>query len=176
MASLKDTKGQIVPGLAAAAIQMGRAVAKNIDRDLNGEPRVPFTYRDKGSLATIGKHRAVAEIGRWHLSGLIAWLLWGVVHIFLLIGFRNRFAVMREWLWAYITEQFSAQLITGNVPEVCMDSAAPLAVNPPNAPTKSVSAGSSVPTRRGHRIGIGKPITFSSTDNCPTQSPSENVS
>jgi NADH dehydrogenase len=112
LASLKDVNGREVPGLGAAAIQEGSGTAANILRDLRGERRVPFRYRDKGSMATIGRNRAVAEIGRWHVSGILAWLLWALVHVFLLIGFRNRLWVMREWTWAYFTRERSARLIT----------------------------------------------------------------
>jgi NADH dehydrogenase len=112
LAWLKDAAGVEVPGLGAAATQEGTATAANIVRDLRGEPRRPYTYRDKGSMATIGRNRAVALIGRWQVSGILAWLLWALVHVFLLIGFRNRLAVMREWMWAYFTRERSARLIT----------------------------------------------------------------
>jgi NADH dehydrogenase len=114
MSSLKDTAGVQVPGLAAAAIQEGAYTAKNILADLAGEARRPFTYKDKGTLATIGRNRAVALFGKVELSGFAAWLLWALVHIYLLIGFRNRLTVMREWIWSYITGERSARLITGN--------------------------------------------------------------
>jgi NADH dehydrogenase len=114
MASLKDADGVDVPGLGAAATQEGQATAANIMRDLRGEARVPFRYRDKGSMATIGRNRAVALIGNRQLSGYVAWLMWAFVHVFLLIGFRNRLAVMREWVWAYFTRERSARLITGD--------------------------------------------------------------
>ena len=117
MASLRDTKGVIVPGLRSSSIQMGHAAAANILGDLDGRARKPFTYFDKGTMATIGRNRAIALIGPLQLSGLIAWLTWGLVHIVLLIGFRNRFSVMREWVWAYITGQGSARLITGPITE-----------------------------------------------------------
>jgi NADH dehydrogenase len=112
MAWLKDAAGREVPGLGAAATQQGTAAAASLRRDLRGAPRLPFTYRDKGSMATIGRHRAVAEIGRWHLSGTLAWLMWALVHIVLLIGFRSRLMVMSEWAWAYLTRERSARLIT----------------------------------------------------------------
>ena len=112
MAALTDANGTRVPGLAAAAIQQGTAAAHNILRDLRGEPRVPFRYRDRGSMATIGRHRAVAEFGPKHFSGLTAWLLWSVVHVFLLIGFRSRVTVMGQWIWAYLTRTGSSPLIT----------------------------------------------------------------
>ncbi|HEX8072839.1 MAG TPA: NAD(P)/FAD-dependent oxidoreductase [Pyrinomonadaceae bacterium] len=114
MASLTDVDGVPVPGLGAAATQEGQLTAANIQRDLRGEARVPFRYRDKGSMATIGRNRAVALIGRRQLSGYVAWLMWAFVHVFLLIGFRNRLAVMREWVWAYFTRERSARLITGD--------------------------------------------------------------
>ena len=113
MASLKDVAGKPVPGLGAAAMQQGRAAAANILRDIRGEKRVGFRYKDKGSMATIGRHRAVAIFGGWQLSGTLAWLMWAFVHVFLLIGFRNRLMVMREWAWAYFTRERSARLITG---------------------------------------------------------------
>jgi NADH:ubiquinone reductase (H+-translocating) len=99
-------------GLAAAATQQGTAVAENILRDVRGEPRRPFRYRDRGTLATIGHQRAVAEFGTRRLYGLPAWLLWSLVHVFLLIGFRNRIAVMGQWIWAYATRTGSSPLIT----------------------------------------------------------------
>ena len=114
MASLTDAEGQVVPGLGAAATQEGRATAANILRDLRGEGRVAFRYKDKGNMATIGRNRAVALIWGRHLSGYVAWLMWALVHVFLLIGYRNRVLVMREWVWAYFTRQRSARLITGD--------------------------------------------------------------
>jgi NADH dehydrogenase len=114
MASLDDADGKPVPGLGAAATQEGRAAAANILRDLRGEERVPFRYKDKGSMATIGRNRAVALIWGRQLSGYVAWLMWALVHVFLLIGYRNRVLVMREWVWAYVTSQRSARLITGD--------------------------------------------------------------
>jgi len=112
MAFLKDANGNVVPGLGAAATQQGKATAANILRDLRGEPRVPFRYRDKGTMATIGRNRAVAQIGKLQFSGLLAWLQWAFVHVFLLIGFRNRLMTMAEWGWAYFTRERSARLIT----------------------------------------------------------------
>jgi NADH dehydrogenase len=112
MAALTDVSGKPVPGLAAAAIQEGKAAAENILRDLRGETRLPFTYNDRGSMATIGLHRAVAEFGNKRFSGLFAWLLWSVVHVFLLIGFRHRVTVMGQWVWAYLTRTGGSPLIT----------------------------------------------------------------
>jgi NADH dehydrogenase len=112
MSALTGEDGKPVPGLAAAATQQGKAAADNILRDLGGEARLAFKYHDRGSMATIGYHRAVAEFGNKKLSGFIAWLMWSVVHVFLLIGFRSRVAVMTQWVWAYLTRRGSSPLIT----------------------------------------------------------------
>ena len=102
-----------VPGVAPAAIQEGQHVARNIERALGGQPLRPFHYWDKGSLATIGRARGVADLGRIHMSGFLAWFAWLAIHVFFLIGFRNRLLVMLQWAWAYITFQRGARLITG---------------------------------------------------------------
>lgn len=112
MSVLTDVNGARVPGLAAAATQQGKAAAENILRDLRGEERLPFRYDDRGTMATIGHNRAVAEFGKKRFAGWVAWLLWSVVHVFLLIGFRNRLAVMRQWAWAYLKREGSSPLIT----------------------------------------------------------------
>ena len=114
LASIKSD-GKPVPGLSPAAMQEGRHAAKNIMRTIRGEPTLPFHYRDKGTLATIGKAAAVADIAGLHLSGLVAWLMWLFVHIFFLIGFRNRFIVIVEWAWTYVRNDRGARLITGDV-------------------------------------------------------------
>jgi len=98
-----------VPGVAPAAMQMGRHVAKVI---ATGERR-PFRYRNKGSLATIGRARAVADFGKVRFGGLFAWLSWLAIHIFYLIGFRNRFFVLAGWAWHYLTFRRGARIITG---------------------------------------------------------------
>ena len=107
--------GKPLPGLSPVALQQGRAAAANILRTLAGEPRKPFHYVDKGTMAVIGRAAAIAEIAGLHVSGFLAWLLWCFVHIFFLIGFRNRVIVMMEWAWAYVTYQRGARLITGGV-------------------------------------------------------------
>ena len=112
MSALTDVNGAQVPGLAAAAIQQGKAAAQNILRDLRGEKRLSFKYEDRGTMATIGHHRAVAEFGSKKFSGVTAWLLWSLVHVFLLIGFRSRITVMRQWIWAYVTRAGASPLIT----------------------------------------------------------------
>jgi NADH dehydrogenase len=118
MASLKQKNGEPVPGLAPAAMQMGEHAVGNILRDLKGKPRRDFDYNDKGTLATIGRRRAIAYIHGWKFSGFIAWLMWTFLHVLLLIGFRNRFAVMVDWFWAYLTRERSARLITGDAEEL----------------------------------------------------------
>ncbi len=113
LASLQDEHGKLLPGLAPVAIQEGKAAAKNILRDLRGEPRLPFRYFDKGSLATIGRAAAVGQVGKLHFSGFTAWLAWLFVHIMYLIGFRNRFVVLFSWAWSYWTFDRGVRLITG---------------------------------------------------------------
>ena len=110
-----QANGEPVPGVAPAAIQEGRHAGRQIARSLAGEPREPFRYNDKGSLATIGRAAAVADLGRLELSGFLAWLAWWAIHIFFLIGFRNRVLVMFSWAWSYFTFQRGARLITGEV-------------------------------------------------------------
>ncbi|MGH7559620.1 MAG: NAD(P)/FAD-dependent oxidoreductase [Gemmatimonadales bacterium] len=102
-----------LPGTCPVAIQMGEYVAGAIGADLAGRPRRPFRYRNKGQLAVIGRGHAVADLGRIRTSGFIAWLLWIFVHIFFLIGFRNRMIVLFEWAWSYLTFQRGARVITG---------------------------------------------------------------
>lgn len=119
MASLKDTNGVDVPGLAPAAQQEANDVAENVLRDLRGgEERKKFKYFDKGMMATIGKSAAIAQVGNWHFSGFIAWLMWLFIHIIILIGFRSRLFVLSEWFWAYLTRERSARLITGDAEEL----------------------------------------------------------
>jgi NADH dehydrogenase len=112
LASYMDEHGKPVPGVAPAAIQMGKFAAEQIARDLHREPRTTFHYLNKGSLATIGRSKAVGDLPGLHVSGLIAWLMWLGIHIAFLIGFRNRFFVMMEWAWAYFTFNRGARLIT----------------------------------------------------------------
>lgn len=114
LASLKDGSGKMVPGIAPAAMQEGKATAENIARDLRGEPRRDFRYLDKGTLATIGRAAAVADFGKVHISGFLAWLAWLFIHIFFLIGFRNRIIVLIQWAWSYLTYERGARLITGD--------------------------------------------------------------
>ena len=124
--------GKPVPGVAPAAIQGGRHAAAQIRRDLAGRPREAFHYRDKGSLATIGRARAVADMGRLRFGGLMAWLAWMLVHVFFLIGFRNRLFVLLSWAWSYVTFRRGARLITGRPAAV-----APSDTDPAEAPDRS---------------------------------------
>ncbi len=109
--------GKQLPGVAQPAMQMGTYAARMIEADLEGRSRKPFHYFDKGDMATIGRNRAIADV-KWpfkaHLGGWPAWLTWGLVHIYFLIGFRNRVAVMSQWVWTYLTLGHGARLITGN--------------------------------------------------------------
>jgi NADH dehydrogenase len=137
MAAAKDARtGSPVPGVAQAAIQEGRFVGTIIRRELSAKtigPRSPFVYKDKGSMATLGKAKAVAQIGHLRFSGLAAWLMWSFVHVLFLVGFRNKVFVVLSWLWNYALSARGARLIVG--PE-------PLAVRafretPPKEPTAS---------------------------------------
>ena len=107
--------GKPLPGVAPVAMQQGDRAAANVRRAIAGQPLQPFHYFDKGNLATIGRARAVAQIGRLKLTGLIAWLTWLFVHVLYLIGFRNRAVVMLNWAWAYMRLQRGARLIYGDV-------------------------------------------------------------
>ena len=113
MSLCRGPSGTPLPGLAPVAIQQGRCAADNALRRLSGRPTRAFRYRDRGSMATIGRAAAVAVVGGVQLSGLVAWLAWLLVHIMFLIGFRNRFLVLFEWAWAYVSWQRGARLITG---------------------------------------------------------------
>jgi NADH dehydrogenase len=118
LAALKDATGKLLPGVAPVALQEGRYVAKLIRREIRADkeaaPRAPFHYFDKGSLATIGRSAAIAQFGRIHISGFMAWLAWLFVHILFLIGFQNRVLVFIQWAWSYFTYERSARLITGS--------------------------------------------------------------
>jgi NADH dehydrogenase len=119
LAALKDEHGKMLPGVAPVAIQQGRFVARLIRSEIESRPktqpaRASFHYWDKGSLATIGRAAAVAEFGKIHVSGFMAWLAWLFVHILFLIGFRNRLLVFIQWAWSYVTYERGARLITGS--------------------------------------------------------------
>lgn len=115
-AHFEHQEGGPLPGVSPVAIQMGEYTAGVIAGDLNGEPRRAFQYWDKGQLAVIGRGRAVADIWKLHFGGLLAWFIWTFVHIFFLIGFRNRILVMIQWAWSYLTYGRGARLITAETP------------------------------------------------------------
>jgi NADH dehydrogenase len=116
LAAAKDENGNLLPGVAPVAIQEGKFAAKLIHQEIEhgSTQRAPFHYWDKGSLATIGRAAAVAQFGKIHISGFIAWLSWLFVHILFLIGFRNRLMVFIQWAWSYVTYERGARLITGS--------------------------------------------------------------
>lgn len=121
MASLTDRKGQVVPGVSPAAMQMGEHVVKLLTEELRGSSslknaaagREAFAYWDKGSMATIGRSKAVAQIGRLHFSGYPAWVAWLFVHLVFLVGFRSKFSVFLQWVYSYATYKRGARIITG---------------------------------------------------------------
>jgi NADH dehydrogenase len=112
MASLELSPGQILPGLAPAAMQAGQYVANTILRRLRGKAVHNFKYRDKGQMATIGKRKAVAQAGKMKLTGFIAWLAWLFIHVLYLVGFKNRLFVLSQWGWSYLFSKRGARLIT----------------------------------------------------------------
>jgi NADH dehydrogenase len=127
LAAVKAADGNLLPGVAPAAMQQGKYVAKLIRQEVDagtalpgrssgssGPNRRPFHYWDKGSLATIGRAAAIAQFGKIHISGFVAWLSWLFIHILFLIGFRNRLLVLIQWAWSYVTYERSARLITGS--------------------------------------------------------------
>ena len=113
LASLAGPSGRPLPGVAQVAMQMGAHAAHNIIRSVEGQPLRPFQYRNLGDMATIGRASAVADLPIMQLQGLIGWLAWLFVHIFNLIGFRNRLVVMVQWAWSYFSYQRAIRLITG---------------------------------------------------------------
>ena len=114
LASLQQANGSPVPGVAPAAKQMGRLVARNVVARLAGAATSAFAYKDYGNLATIGRMAAVVDLGKLRLSGLPAWWFWLVMHVFFLIGFRNRLVVLLNWWWSYWSYQRSARIILGH--------------------------------------------------------------
>jgi NADH dehydrogenase len=115
-AFVTGSNGEPLPGLAPVAKQQGHYVGKLITRRVRGDPNPPpFRYRDEGALATIGRHSAIADFGWVRLTGFAAWVLWGIVHIFFLIGFRRRASVFLNWMWAWVTYGRGARLITGEM-------------------------------------------------------------
>lgn len=113
LAHVTQQDGTPLPGLASVAIQEGRYVGKAIRQRLQGKTPLAFHHRNKGNLAIIGRHAGLADLGRWHLHGFVAWLAWLFVHIYYLIGFDNKLLVLLQWGWNYVTRKRGAQLITG---------------------------------------------------------------
>lgn len=118
MVTLTDANGVVVPGVAQGAMQMGRYVAELIESELRGQKvapadRRPFAYKDKGTMATIGRSSAVALIKNTKLSGFPAWIAWLAVHLLFLVGFRNKFFVLMQWIYSYLTYKRGARIITG---------------------------------------------------------------
>ena len=113
LAHVTQQDGTPLPGLASVAIQEGRYVGKAIRQRLQGKTPLAFHHRNKGNLAIIGRHAGLADLGRWHLHGFVAWLAWLFVHIYYLIGFDNKLLVLFQWGWNYVTRKRGAQLITG---------------------------------------------------------------
>lgn len=114
MASVQGKDGQPLPGVSQVAMQEARWAAENILRTIDGKARTAFVYRNLGNMATIGRHRAVGDLGWVKLKGHVAWWFWLLLHIYWLIGFRNRLTVMTQWAFSYITYQRSTRLITGD--------------------------------------------------------------
>jgi NADH dehydrogenase len=119
--AVKDPAGRPVPGLASAAKQMGKYVGKLIAARVAGRSMPPFRYRHQGDLATIGRRAAIVELGRIQLKGFVGWMFWSAVHIYFLVGLRNRFVVAITWLWSYMTFQRGARLITDAAPTAPVD-------------------------------------------------------
>jgi NADH dehydrogenase len=105
--------GSLLPGVAQVAMQQGAHAARNVTRAIAGEPLQPFRYRDYGTMATIGRGSAIGDVFGFKISGFFGWIFWIFLHIFWLIGFRNRIVVITEWAWSYVTLQRRVRLITG---------------------------------------------------------------
>ena len=113
-AYLLDKDGQVVPGVSPAAMQEAKHVARIIESELEGHPeRPPFDYWDKGSMATIGRSAAVAQMGKFEMTGFLAWIAWLFIHLIFLVGFRNKVAVLWQWFYSYVTYKRGARIITG---------------------------------------------------------------
>ncbi len=112
LAAFRTADGALLPGVAQVAMQQAAHAAANIVRRVAGQPATDFRYRNYGNMATIGRNAAVADLGWWRVKGYLAWLMWVFLHVFKLIGFRNRLSVMTQWAFAYMTYQRSVRLIT----------------------------------------------------------------
>jgi NADH:ubiquinone reductase (H+-translocating) len=113
LALAKDAAGKLLPGIAPTAIQQGNFAAEAIRKRQEGKKVEPFHYRDRGTMATIGRNSAVAQVFGLHISGWLAWMAWLLIHIFNLVAFENRLLVLTQWWWNYVTRNRSARLITG---------------------------------------------------------------
>ena len=149
MAVFTHQTGTPLPGTGAVAKQQGKAVAANIIRSVQGQPRKPFHYREQGNMATIGRKAAVADFGRLKLDGFIAWLTWLVVHLYLLIGFENRLLVFTQWAWSYFTYHRGARLITGSFRPAVAPTAAPAVEGDGRGPVNREGAKGREGTLRG---------------------------
>ncbi|MCD8568232.1 MAG: hypothetical protein LRY50_07770 [Geovibrio sp.] len=107
----RDDEGKPLPGIAPVAMQQGNYLADLIEKEIKGKPRKPFKYRDKGQMATIGRSKAITEFGIMRLTGFPAWVAWLLVHIYYLAGFKNRFLVVSQWAWSYLTFRRGSRLI-----------------------------------------------------------------
>ena len=114
LARFELPSGELLPGLAQVALQQGRIAAYNVLATVRNRPRKPFRYHDKGMLATIGKHRAVAQLRHVHITGYFAWVLWLFVHLLFLVGLHNRLQVLRDWVWSYVFSKRGARIITSS--------------------------------------------------------------
>jgi NADH dehydrogenase len=139
LAGAADGKGGLLPQVAQPAIQQARHAARNIERTLKGEPRTPFEYKDKGTMATIGRNAAVTELPSGaRFKGPLAWYMWLALHLAYIIGFRSRVAVLVNWVWSYLTYDRHARIIVAVEP------------NPPPvlAPPRPAAQPASAPPRR----------------------------
>jgi NADH dehydrogenase len=112
-----EVDGEVLPGLSPVAMQEGRYVARVIEERIPKSERKPFSYLDKGTMATIGRSRAIAQVGKLRLSGFLAWLAWLFIHLIMLVGYRNRIVVLFEWAWSYVFYRRGARLITSRLPQ-----------------------------------------------------------
>jgi NADH dehydrogenase len=173
LAHFAGPDGQPLPGLAPVANQQGRAAAKNIRRTLAREPRAPFRYRDKGSMATIGRGSAIAEVGELKLQGFLAWLAWLFVHILFLIGFRNRVLVLLQWAWSYLSWQRGARLITGEVGPEIAPPGEPLGTPPPGEEPQAQREARQVEAARGEAPPAGEEKGWMGGDRHQARAPAE---
>ncbi|MEM6730201.1 MAG: NAD(P)/FAD-dependent oxidoreductase [Myxococcota bacterium] len=141
-AYFEDEKGKPLPGIAPVAIQQGKHVAKNLLKSIRGQQLVPFRYFDKGMMATVGRAAAVMQVGGFRMNGFFAWLAWCVVHIFFLIGFRNRLLVSLQWAWSYFRYRRGARLITEPRLDFSSGGDSPTSSNSENASAKGRKAAS----------------------------------